>query len=613
MNGIQRRISGLRTLMRKRGLAAYVVPNTDEHQNEYTPENKKRRQWMSGFTGSSGDLIVFETRAWLWTDSRYFIQAELELAGSGIELLKAGVIEYADVYEWSASVLKQNDALGIDPALVTYEDFTLASTKLSAGRIKLKAVRENLVDVLWRDRIEQEAGKAEIHSLLYCGESYSSKLSRLREKMSDAGCKSHIISSPDSVCWLFNVRGHDVQYNPVLISHAVVTEKEALLFVDENKVSEELRKHLLGSVNILPYDDFFRFCRKLANKKEKVWIDPKRTSYAVASVFEGRCELSLNESPVAYYKALKNETELSSLAESMKKDGTAMVRFLCWLDANVRGGSVTEESAARRLGELRAENEGYAGPSFHTISAFGEHGAIVHYSYTSASSIPIAGNGLYLVDSGAHYPGGTTDITRTISIGNPTPEQKALYTCVLKGHIALATARFPKGTKGVQLDTLARKPLWDLGLDYGHGTGHGVGFYLNVHEGPQSISSSKLSAPGLEPGMLVSDEPGYYKRGGYGIRIENILLVVEDRDVGESDTPFYRFRTMTLCPYEKRLIEPSLLAVGEALYIDLYHAKIKETLINRLESAEERAWLETATTPILGSGAEAAGSLSNLF
>ncbi len=608
-----RRISALRRLLKKNKIDAYLVPSTDEHQNEYTPEYAMRRQWISGFTGSFGDVIITADKSFLWTDSRYFLQAEIELEGSEMELLKAGVLNYTDIYDWASSNLAPGSVLGVDPALISYEDAMSVRAGFLVKQQRLKFIDQNLVDLIRDDDPRTEAQPVEIHSVKYCGEDYRIKLSRLREKMKQAGCTIHPIGSLDSICWLLNIRGKDIPFNPLVISQLVVTAERALLFMDLQKLSDEALAHFKGTVDVYPYEDFAKIVRKSCSAKDKVWIDPKRTNYKTASFFTKHCRAYSNESPVYYFKAVKNAYEIASMRDSMIADGIAMVKFLHWMENNVQSGNVTEESASAKLEEYRRESKEYRGPSFHTISAFNEHGAIVHYSYTHESSLNIKSPGLYLVDSGAHYPGGTTDITRTIAIGSATDEQKELYTRVLKGHIQLALSVFPKGTKGVQLDTLARKPLWDKGFDYGHGTGHGVGFYLNVHEGPHSISPSKLSSPSLEPGMLVTDEPGYYKKGEYGIRIENILLVdLHPRYLFEG-MQFYRFKTLTLCPYEPNLIDSTLLSSDEVSFINAYHKKVFEALSPGIKDRILVEWLKEKTKPFENGFTGSSADISYLF
>jgi Xaa-Pro aminopeptidase len=598
MNIYQERISELKSLLVKYKIDAYIIPSTDEHQNEYTPEFARRRQWMSGFTGSAGDLIVTRTNAYLWTDSRYYLQAALELAGTEVELLKAGELAYSDVYDWIANTLNPLDSFGADPDLITYEDALSIKNRFQVKKIRLKFIERNLVDLLWKDKAPRAVTPAEIHSVKYCGEDYRIKIKRLREKMSETGCAIHIIASLDSICWLLNIRGNDIPYNPVLISYLIVTDQKVMLFTDKNKISKALFDHFENEVEVTEYGEFEIMIKKIPSHRQKIWIDPKRTSYKITNIIGKKSEIYKNESPVYYYKALKNTHEILSLREVMVKDGIAMVRFLFWLEKNVGSGSVTEKSASEKLEEYRGLDRDYRGPSFHTISAFGGHGAITHYSHTEESSIPVTIPGIYMIDSGAHYPGGTTDITRSIAIGTPTQEQRDRYTRVLKGHIQLALAIFPKGTKGIQLDILARKSLWDKGLDYGHGTGHGVGFYLNVHEGPHSISPSRPATPGLEPGMIVTDEPGYYKQGEYGIRIENILLVDIHDKFDHSTSRFHRFRTLTLCPYDRNLIDTELLSETETAFVDAYHQRVNDLLSVGLSDAGEKDWLAKMTAPI---------------
>jgi Xaa-Pro aminopeptidase len=591
------RLKALRSLMRARHIHAYIIPSKDEHQNEYIPEMWKRRQWISGFTGSAGDVAVTLYKAGLWTDSRYYIQAAQELGKSSIVLFKSGCTGVTEMTVWLKQQLNKGDRLGLDPALFSWEDVASIKKKLVPKGIELTFIEENLVDLLWKDKPGFPDAPVTPYDTAFCGEGFKDKLMRLKKQMAEEGCIFHVLSSLDAIAWLFNIRGGDIAYNPLVIAHSLITDNEIELFLQPEKITKPLLDHLDTIVSIFPYTDFLPHLTALAKKGGRAWIDGGKTSYKVVSLIEPHCELFLKESPVFYMKAIKNETEITSLKNAHLRDGIAMVRFLAWLEKKIPDGRVTELSAEQKLESLRAEQKYFMGPSFRTISAFKEHGAIIHYSSSRESDIPIQGNGIYLIDSGGQYLDGTTDITRTVAIGTPTPEQKEMFTRVLKGNISLSMTSFPQGTEGMQLDALARIFLWENRLDYGHGTGHGVGFYLNVHEGPLAISQRRGVYVGLAPGMVCSIEPGFYKPGEYGIRIENLVLIVADGDNPVDEHQFYHFKTLTLCPIDRNLIERSLLTEKEANFLNTYHRVVRDTISPHVEG-ETLEWLIKATEPI---------------
>ncbi|MBN2536053.1 MAG: aminopeptidase P family protein [Spirochaetales bacterium] len=596
---IAKKIEDLRKLMTGYSVQAYIIPGTDTHQNEYIPSMWKRREWISGFSGSSGDVVITHQKAGLWTDSRYFIQAGIEIKGTGIDLYKLGLPGTKGIEEWLCSELADGQVIGIDPSLYTGKKYKELKKRIRHRNIKIRCIDENLVDILWQDRPAFSGSGAEVHPLCFCGESFTEKIARLKEKLIQAGCDFHVITSLDSVAWLFNIRGRDIDYNPLLIAYAIISREDAKLFISPDSVTEELKNHFGQQVEIYHYSDFKKHLITHAKKKAMAWIDHTRTSYDIVRLIEPLCHISFKESPLIHFKAIKNQTEITNIKNAHIRDGIAMIKFLNWLEETVPTGKVTELSAEKKLEYFRSENKHYAGPSFKTISAFGDHGAIVHYSASEKTERPIKAPGLFLVDSGAQYRDGTTDITRTIGIGQPEEEHRKMFTLVLKGLITLSMTKFPRGTKGIHLDTLARKSLWDVQCDYGHGTGHGVGFFLNVHEGPHSISPTKGHAVDIVPGMLCTIEPGYYKKGEYGIRIENIVLVDGDEEAGneEEDVPFFFFKTMTLCPIDIKLIDPSLLTRVERDFVNSYHKKIRETLIPFLNT-ECTIWLQETTIPI---------------
>ena len=593
--GTRARLARLRDAMREHEIAAYLVPSSDPHQSEYVPEHWARRQWMSGFTGSAGELVVGLEGGGLWTDGRYHLQARQQLRGSGLKLFPVGDRDVPTLEEHLAKTLPRGAAVGVDPAVVSMKRTRRIARKFAPAGVTLKPIDENLVDAV-RGPAPGRRARAPVAPLptRFSGESSASRLRRVRRAMRGRKADALVVTTLDAIAWLFNVRGSDVAYNPVVIAYAVVTPDEAVLHVDRGKVDAAAEAHLRRTVRIEPYAGIRRTLRGLGRRKAAVWIDPETTSLMCARHLEGAKPI-LAPSPIPRMKARKNAVELAGIRAAHRRDGAVMVRFLHWLERSVPAGGVTEMSAAAKLDGLRAAGERFRGLSFPTIAGYADHGAIIHYSVDETSDIPLHPEGLFLVDSGGHYLDGTTDVTRTLLLGGrPTDAQRDSYTRVLKGHIAIATARFPAGTTGARLDTLARAALWQSGRDYPHGTGHGVGAFLNVHEGPQSISHRSTEVP-LEPGNIQSNEPGYYEPGAFGIRIENLVEVVKDEAIAPRD--FLRFDTLTLCPIEKRLVDPELLSAGERGWLDAYHARVLDTLGPDLDG-DERAWLEGACAPL---------------
>ena len=589
------RLARLREAMRAHEVVAYLVPSSDPHQSEYVPEHWARREWASGFTGSAGDLVVGLQGGGLWTDGRYHLQARKQLRGSGIRLFPVGEKDVPTIEEHLAKTLPREAAVGVDPAVLSMRRARKIAEAFAPAGVTLEVIDENLVDAA-RGAVPGRRARAPAVPLpaRFAGETSASKLRRVRRAMREREVDALVVTTLDAIAWLFNVRGSDVAYNPVVIAYAVVTPEEAVLHVDRGKLDAAAAAHVRRTARIEPYAAIRRTLRGLGRKKAAVWVDEDTTSLMCARLLEG-ARLVLAPSPIPRMKACKNEVELAGIRAAHRRDGAAMVRFLHWLERAVPAGGITEMSAARKLDGLRSEGEHFRGLSFPTIAGYADHGAIIHYSVDEESDVPLRPEGLFLVDSGAHYLDGTTDVTRTLLLGGrPTDPQRDAYTRVLKGHVALATARFPAGTTGARLDTLARAALWRSGRDYAHGTGHGVGAFLNVHEGPQSISHRSTEVP-LEPGNVQSNEPGYYEPGEFGIRIENLVEVVKDEAIAPRD--FLRFDTLTLCPIEKRLIDPELLSAGERGWLDAYHARVLETIGPDLER-DERAWLGRACAPL---------------
>ena len=593
---IKERIEALRGLMKKNKIKAYLVPSTDPHQSEYLPVMWERRKWLSGFTGSAGDLAITLKKTGLWTDSRYFLQAEQQLQGSGIDLFKIGIPGVPTIPQWLKKELKAEDKVGFDPRLFSYNETQKLKSFLKEWRIKLTPIEKNLIDNIWQDQPPFPKNQIKPHPKKYAGRSIEEKLEMLRQQMKEEKVKAHILTTLDSIAWVFNIRGTDVEFNPVVIAYAIITPKKAMLFTDMEKITRAVRRHLGETVQVYDYDDFRKQLKKLAKSELKVWLDPNSVSYWIVDILKKDCDLFFKESPVTRLKALKNKTEITGAKAAHIRDGVAMVKFLHWLERTVPQGGVTEISASQKLEEFRQELDLYQGPSFETIAGYQEHGAIVHYASTPQTDVELKPRGIFLIDSGGQYLDGTTDITRTIALGKPTAEQKDRFTRILKGHISLAMTRFPRGTAGNQLDTIARKPLWDINQNYGHGTGHGIGAYLNVHEGPQAISYYRGLGVPLEPGMIISNEPGYYKTGEYGMRVENLIVVVEDKN-GKTTNDFYSFETISLCPIDLNLIDKNLLSARELGWLNSYHKKVKELLSPYLNK-DEKEWLTKATRQI---------------
>jgi Xaa-Pro aminopeptidase len=590
------RLKQLRELMRKNGVWAYLVPSTDPHQSEYVPDCWQRRPWLSGFTGSAGDLLVTLESAGLWTDGRYFLQAERELKGSGIKLFRQGVKGVPTMSAWLAQHLKKGQGVGVDPRLLSRAGAADLRGAVEGAGGKLKLLEDNLVDRIWADRPAPSKSPIEALPDELTGEPTRSKLRRLRKLMQERRVDAHVLTALDAIAWLFNIRGQDVDHNPVAIAYAIVERERVCLFIDEDKVPRDVRR-ALGRCDLRPYEAMGPELARLARARSRVWIDGRTVNAWVLQKLGG-CDLVVEASPIALMKAHKNAAEVAGMKAAHHRDGRALVRFLCWLEGAVPAGGVTELSAAARLRELRAEGERFRGESFSTIAAYAGHGAIVHYRPSEETSAALRPEGIFLLDSGGQYLDGTTDVTRTVLLGGePTAEQRDRFTRVLKGHIGIARCRFPAGTAGRQIDVLARLALWAAGLDYAHGTGHGVGAYLNVHEGPQAISPTRCIGIPLEEGNILSNEPGFYKEGEYGIRIENLILTVRDEELSRADAPFLRFEPITLCPIERRLIDPALLDEPERQWLNDYHRRVREELSPELIPLEQ-SWLEWATEPI---------------
>ncbi len=578
-------LEALRDLMRSKHIDAVIIPGTDPHQSEYPSEHWKFRDYVSGFTGSNGTAVVTLDDAGLWTDSRYFLQAAEQLEGSGFTLHKENIPGEPTVLEWLGEVLDEDAVVGVDGRL-----FSL----IEANRIEMFCAQNGFMfapdfraaEAIWTDRPARPMNPSFVHDEALAGEDVDSKISRVVDALDAADADGLLITALDEIAWLLNLRGSDVDYTPVVIAFAYVSEDERVLFIDSEKVTSEVKDHLKKyGVKIKDYDDIEKFLGKISSTAT-VMVDPNRVSDALGQAMI--CNKTYMASPVIALKGVKNECQIAGFRQAMIYDGAAMVRMMMWLEQNVANG-ITEMDVDRRLQQERAAYASNRGDSFHMIAGYKDHGAIVHYEATDESAYTLAPEGLLLIDTGGQYLEGTTDITRTISLGNPTAAEKHDYTLILKGHLALARAVFPKGTMGVQLDVLARGPLWNEGMTYLHGTGHGVGHFLGCHEGPQSIRMEANPTP-LELGMVTSNEPGIYKAGEYGIRTENLLLCVpacSNEEWGE----FYKFESLTLFPYDTTLMDMDMLSREEVKQINDYHAMVCERL-RPLLNADEAQWLE---------------------
>lgn len=566
---------------------AIIIPSSDPHLSEYLPNHWKIISWISGFTGSAGTFVLTRTKSGLWTDSRYYIQAENQLLHSTIELYKDGLCDTPSIIDFIQSEIKEGGIIAIDGEITSINYFTSLQNDLK----NYKVISDNLnICNIWLTRPPLPTTKAEIYDVIYCGKTINNKLQDIRSSI-DLKNSLYIITSLDEIAWTLNIRGSEIENNPVVISYLTIEENQATLYIDNQKVTSTLKEHLLeASVYIKEYSELFDDIR---NYKHHLVIDPSCTNYRIFASIQGSTPFKYLKSPIALFKAKRNNIEIKNLNQAMLKDGVAMVQFLMWLEEN-KTNNITEIDVAKKLINLRSKQANYKGESFATIAGYEEHGAIVHYTASKESNSTLKAEGLILVDSGAQYLEGTTDLTRTISLGKVSPEQCEDYTIVLKGHIALAKAKFPKGTRGSQLDILARLPLWERKKNFLHGTGHGVGHYLCVHEGPQSIRMQENPIQ-LEKGMLTSNEPGLYIAGKYGIRIESLLLVTSYGEglFGE----YQQFDTVTLCPIDIKPIKKQLLTQEEINWLNNYHEHIYQKLAPLLNE-KEQSWLKINTTKI---------------
>ena len=589
---IKERIHALRMTFRPNNIKAFIIPSTDPHLSEYVAPYWMSREWISGFTGSAGTAVILMDKAGLWTDSRYFLQAEKELEGSGITLYKEMLPETPSITKFLCHNLKPGESVSIDGKMFSVQQVEQMKEDLAPYQLQVNLFGDPLKNI-WKDRPSMPDAPAFIYDVKYAGKSCGEKVAAIRTELKKKGIFALFLSSLDEIAWTLNLRGSDVHCNPVIVSYLLVTQDEVVYFISPEKITQEVNEYLQEQqVSLRKYDEAESFLNSFAG--ENILIDPKKTNYAIYSAINPACKVVRGESPVTLLKAIRNEQEIAGIHHAMQRDGVALVKFLKWLEASVLSGKETELSVDRKLHEFRAAQPLYMGESFDTIAGYKEHGAIVHYSATEESDVTLQSKGFLLLDSGAQYLDGTTDITRTIALGELTEEEKTDYTLILKGHIALAMAKFPAGTRGAQLDVLARMPIWSHGMNFLHGTGHGVGHFLSVHEGPQSIRMNENPIV-LQPGMVTSNEPGVYKAGSHGIRTENLTLVCKDKEgmFGE----YFKFETITLCPICKKGIIKEMLTAEEVKWFNDYHQTVYKKLSPSLNE-EEKKWLLEATKAI---------------
>ena len=595
---IKQRIENIRDLMKEKNIYAYIVPSSDYHQSEYVGDYFKSREFMSGFTGSAGTLIISMDEAGLWTDGRYFIQAEQELKDSGIKLFKMGEEGVPTIEEYLLEKLPKNSTLGFDGRVMSVKEGQSLANKLAFKGINIE-YKYDLVNDIWEDRCSLPTEKAFLLGTEYSGESFSDKLSRIRAVMKEKKATTHILASLDDIAWLFNIRGRDVKSNPVVLSYAVISIDSVYLFIDKNKIGEDIRAELSKeNVQIKGYEEVYEFIKNI-DENEVVLIDTSKVNYAIYNNIPSNVQKIEERNPSILFKSIKNEIELKNIRNSHIKDGVAFTKFMYWLKNNIGKIEITEISATQKLEEFRREQDKFIEPSFSTIAAYKDHAAMMHYSATEESNYKLEPRDLFLVDSGGQYFDGTTDITRTIALG-PIPENvRKDFTNVVRGMIRLSKAKFLYGCRGYNLDILARGPLWEEGVDYKCGTGHGIGFVLNVHEGPngfrwkvrEDIDDSCI----LEEGMVTTNEPGVYVENSHGIRIENEIVVrkAEKNEYGQ----FMDFEVITFAPIDLDAIDESLILKDEKVYLNNYHKQVYDKISPYLNE-EEKQWLKTYTREV---------------
>jgi Xaa-Pro aminopeptidase len=589
------RIKALREAMNSRGIDAYIIPSTDPHQGEYIPDYWQSRQWLSGFTGSAGTLVVTSFFAGVWTDSRYFIQAEEELKETGIDLVKLVVPHTPEFIDWILMNLPKGSKVGVDSRVISASLYDMLQKTFQSKDIKLEG-KYDLLEEIWVGRPLLPKDPVFEYDTKYAGKSRREKLEQIRSVMSQKQAQYHLICSLDDIAWTLNLRGSDVVFNPVFVSYLLLGEKGGFLYIMEEKISESLRIKLeQDGIKAISYAELEKSLPKIISGK-KVLLQSAKSNEWISQLIRKHAIPVEGQNVPVLLKAVKNEVEIQHTRKVMEKDGVALLRFFMWLEKEVsEGNDINEFDCGEKIAEFRREMKYYMGESFSPIVGYAGHGAIVHYSASPEKAYKLKPEGILLIDSGGQYLDGTTDITRTISLGKPAKEQIKHFTLVLKGHIALATAIFPYGTKGFHLDILARKELWQNQLNYGHGTGHGVGFFLNVHEGPQGISPNPVVNQVFEPGMITSNEPGLYIEDQYGIRIENLILSVELPDQGTGR--FLGFETLSLFPIDLNLVDITMLDQKEIDWLNHYHSFVYNRLSEYLDETE-KSWLKSKTNMI---------------
>ncbi|MBI1238410.1 MAG: M24 family metallopeptidase [Alphaproteobacteria bacterium] len=589
------RVAALKALLAERALDGFLVPRADEFQGEYVPKHAERLAWISGFTGSWGLAAIFRHRAAIFIDGRYTLQVREQV---DLNLFEPIAVHDVAPHDWLAANLRKGDRLGFDPWLHTAAQIGQLRAACEKAGAELVPCKDNLIDAVWQNQPAPPLGAVSVYPESLSGESATDKRHRIAKILHAEKADAAVITLPESICWLLNVRGADVPHTPFALSFAILKHDGTLdWFIDERKLSDAVRAHVGNAVAIEKPDAFLPALKALGEAKKTVRVDRATAAQAIwAALEDSGATLKAESDPCLLPKACKNDVELAGIRAAHRRDGAALTRFLAWLSRASPSGNLTEIETVEKLEDLRAETGALKDVSFDTISGSGPNGAIVHYRVTRKTNRKLGQGELFLLDSGAQYEDGTTDVTRTIAIGTPSAEQRRHFTLVLKGHIALATARFPDGTTGAHLDALARLPLWRAGLDFDHGTGHGVGHYLSVHEGPQNISK-RFGPPPLKPGMVCSNEPGFYKTGAYGIRIENLVIVTPPQDVPGGDRAMLGFETVTLAPIDRALIDPALLDADERAWLNAYHARVREAVAPDLSPAD-REWLIAATEPI---------------
>ncbi len=592
MTKINERLNALRLAMKEAGASACIIPGTDPHASEYIADYWKEREWISGFDGSAGTVALTLDKAGLWTDSRYFLQGAEQLEGTDFQLMKQGEAETLEIIPWLATELKKGDKVAVNAEMFSVNAYAGMKSQLAMSGIEL--VSNDLLKTVWTDRPELPKNPFFVFDEKYTGKSVSEKLDALRDEMKKLHADVFVLSALDDIAWLFNIRGNDVDYNPVVIAYALVDEKSATLYIASEKITEKTKEYL--DKNEIIVKDYFAIQSELGKIaiSKSVLVDGGKFNQSLFEAIPAECPKRNSMSPVFKLKAVKNKVEMSGVRKAMIKDGVALTRFFMWLEKNVGKEKLTEISISDKLRSFREDQKDFKGESFGTIAGYGGHGAIVHYKATPESDSELKKEGILLLDSGGQYLDGTTDITRTVALSKPSKKEKRDYTLVLKGHIQLAMAKFPVNTRGSQLDILARKAMWDDAINYGHGTGHGIGHFLNVHEGPQNIRMDENPIT-LQPGMILSNEPGLYRTGKYGIRIENLVQVIpaEKTEFGQ----FLKFETLTLCYIDTKLVDKEMLTNKERKWLNDYHKWVFKTLSSYL-SEKERKWLGKKTQEI---------------